>query len=75
MYEAFVIKLPYNLQKLFLLERPDYVVLTRQSGSFRKTYVCTTKSNTVSQLLVLSCGIALKIILKMAKLNKLLRQN
>ena len=33
------------------------------------------KSNTVFQLLVLSCATVLKIILKIAKLNKLLRQN
>ena len=33
------------------------------------------KSNTVFHLLVLSCGIALKITLKIAKLNKLVRQN
>ena len=32
-------------------------------------------SNTVFQLVVLSCGIVLKSILEIAKLNKLLRQN
>ena len=41
-YKAFHMKLPCNLQKLFLLKRPDYVVATRQSGSFRQTYVRTT---------------------------------
>ena len=34
MYKAFHMKLPCNLQKLFLLERADYVVVTRQCGSF-----------------------------------------
>ena len=43
MYKAFHIKLPCNLQKLFLFERPDYAAVTRQSGSFRQTYVRTTK--------------------------------
>ena len=43
MYKAFHIKLPCNLQKLFLLERPDYAVVTSQCGSFRQTYVRTTK--------------------------------
>ena len=28
---------------MFLLKRPDYAVVTRQSGSFRQTYVHTTK--------------------------------
>ena len=36
-------KLLCDLQKLFLLERPDYAVVTRQSGSFRQTYARTTK--------------------------------
>ena len=35
-------KLPCNLQKLFLFEKPDYAVVTRQGGSFRQTYVRTT---------------------------------
>ena len=43
MHKAFHMKLPFNQQKLFLLKRPDYVVVTRQSGSFRQTYVHTTK--------------------------------
>ena len=42
-YKAFHMKLPCNLQKLFLLKRPDYAVARRQSGSFRQTYVRTTK--------------------------------
>ena len=75
MDRAFHMKLQCNLLKLSLLERPDYAVVTRQSGSFRQTYVHTTKNNTVFQLLVLSCGIVFKIILKIAKLNKLLGQN
>ena len=45
MYKAFHMKLPCNLQKLFLFERPDYVVVTRQSGSFRQTYVHTTNKH------------------------------
>ena len=43
MHRAFHMKLPHNLQKLFLFERPDYAVVTRQSGSFRQTYAHTTK--------------------------------
>ena len=43
MYKAFYMKLLCNLQKLFLFERPDYAVVARQSGSFRQTYVHTTK--------------------------------
>ena len=39
MHKAFHMKLPCNLQKLFLLERADYVVVTRQSGSIRQTYI------------------------------------
>ena len=43
MHKAFHMKLPCNLQKLFLLERSDYAVVARQGGAFRQTYVCTTK--------------------------------
>ena len=41
MHKVFHMKLPYNPQKYFLFERPDYAVVTRQGGSFRQTYVCT----------------------------------
>ena len=43
MHKTFHMKLQCNLQKPFLLKRPDYAVVARQSGSFRQTYVCTTK--------------------------------
>ena len=43
MHKAFHIKLPCDLQKLFLFEKPYYAVVTRQSGSFRQTYVHITK--------------------------------
>ena len=43
MHKSFCMKLPCNLQKLILFGRPDYAVATRQSGSFRQTYVRTTK--------------------------------
>ena len=35
--------LPCNLLKLSLFERSDYADVTRQSSSFRQTYVRTTK--------------------------------
>ena len=43
MHKAFHTKLPCNLQKLFLFERPDNAVVRRKNGSFRQTYVHTTK--------------------------------
>ena len=43
MYKAFDMKLPHNLQDHFLFERTDYKVVTRQSGSFRQTYVHATR--------------------------------
>ena len=62
-------KLLYIQQKRFLFERPDYAVVTRQSGSFR--YVRTT----IWQRCVSVTGIKLwnciESIFKIAKLNKL----
>ena len=43
MNTAFCMKLPYNQQRHFLFERPDNAVATRQGGSFRQTYECTTE--------------------------------
>ena len=66
MYMAFRINIQHNLQAQFMLERTNYEVKSNKLVRLGKIIYALLKNNTVS-VLVVSCGISLKIYVRDSK--------